>query len=56
MTYVAGVIGAALLFGLFSMLRPRDAGCTGQCAGCTRDGACGLKNGDWPNEDARKSE
>ena len=41
MTYVAGVIGAALLFGIFAMLRPRDsAGCSGQCVGCTRDGAC----------------
>ena len=43
MTVIAGVIGAAILFGLFSMLRPRDkAGCTGggKCASCTRDGAC----------------
>ncbi|HEV8216084.1 MAG TPA: hypothetical protein VGP95_09630 [Gemmatimonadaceae bacterium] len=43
MTMIVGVIGAAILFGLFSMLRPRDkAGCTGggNCAGCTREGAC----------------
>lgn len=41
MTMVLGVVGAAVLFGLFSMLRPRDkAGCTGHCAGCTGDGAC----------------
>lgn len=40
MTAIVGVIGAALLFGIFSMLRPRDSACTGQCAGCTGDGAC----------------
>lgn len=45
MTVIVGVIGAAILFGLFSMLRPRDkAGCTGggggDCASCTGDGAC----------------
>lgn len=40
MTVVIGVIGTALLFGLFTMLRPSQRGCTGQCAGCTRDGAC----------------
>ena len=40
MTWIVGVIGAALLFGLFSALRPRDAGCAGHCAGCTGDGAC----------------
>jgi hypothetical protein len=56
MTYVAGVIGAALLFGLFSMLRPSEAQCTGQCAGCTRDGACRSTDGDMPNDDARNSE
>jgi hypothetical protein len=41
MTTVVGVIGAALLFGLFTLLRPNDKnGCDGHCAGCTRDGAC----------------
>ncbi|HET7451077.1 MAG TPA: FeoB-associated Cys-rich membrane protein [Gaiellaceae bacterium] len=40
MTIIVGVVGAALLFGLFTMLRPSDEGCTGHCAGCTRDGAC----------------
>ena len=41
MTTIVGVIGAALLFGLFTLLRPSDkGGCTGHCAGCTRDGAC----------------
>jgi hypothetical protein len=43
MTVIVGVIGAAILFGLFSVLRPRDkAGCTGggNCASCAGDGAC----------------
>lgn len=40
MTIIAGVIGAALLFGVFTLLRPGDKGCTGHCPGCTRDGAC----------------
>ena len=42
MTVIAGIIGAALLFGLYTVLRPGDrgAGCTGRCAGCKRDGAC----------------
>ena len=40
MTIIAGVLGAAVLFGLFTLLRPSDEGCTGHCAGCTRDGAC----------------
>jgi hypothetical protein len=40
MTVIVGVIGAAVLFGLFTVLRPSDNGCTGHCAGCTRDGKC----------------
>ena len=41
MTYIVGVLGAALLFGLFAYLRPSDkSGCDGRCVGCTRDGAC----------------
>lgn len=40
MTVLVGVIGAAVLFGLFTMLRSGDGGCTGSCVGCTRDGAC----------------
>lgn len=40
MTWLVGIVGAALLFGLFAALRPRDAGCAGGCVGCTRDGAC----------------
>lgn len=40
MTVIVGVIGAALLFGVFTLLRPRDRGCTGNCVGCTRLGAC----------------
>ena len=44
MTTVIGVIGAAILFGVFTLLRPRDRdGCDGRCAGCTRDGACGSR-------------
>lgn len=46
MTVIAGVIGMAVLFGLFTLLRPRDRGdaCTGNCAGCTRDQACPSRN------------
>ena len=40
MTVIVGIVGAAILFGLFTMLRSRDNGCTGNCVGCTRDGAC----------------
>jgi hypothetical protein len=43
MTVLVGVIGAAFLFGLFAMLRPRqDASCggDGKCAGCTGEGSC----------------
>lgn len=42
MTVVIGVVVAALLFGVFTLLHPRDRedGCTGNCAGCTGHGAC----------------
>ena len=41
MTVIVGMVGAAVLFGLFTLLRPRDKDCTGgRCAGCTGDGAC----------------
>ena len=53
MTYVVGVIGAAVLFGLFAMLRPRDEGCTGQCVGCARNGAC--RSPEAPDDDWRRS-
>jgi hypothetical protein len=44
MTTIAGIAGAALLFGLFALLRPRDKSCTGGgCIGCTGDGACATK-------------
>ena len=43
MTTIAGVIGAALLFGLFTMLRPGDKSCTGNCVGCGRGQACDSK-------------
>ena len=55
MTYIVGVVGAALLFGLFAMLRPRDEGCTGQCIGCTGDGACAARRRNAPN-DTRSTE
>lgn len=38
--WVLGILGPALLFGLFAALRPRDRGCSGSCLGCTRNGAC----------------
>lgn len=44
MTYIVGVIGAALLFGLFAALRPRDEGCTGHCVGCAGDGSCDARD------------
>ena len=56
MTVIVGVIGAAVLFGLFAMLRQNDKGCTGQCIGCTRDGACESKGERARPEDARSFE
>ena len=55
MTYLAGVIGAALLFGIFALLRPREAGCSGHCVGCTRDGAC-ERRANTPPDEARSVE
>jgi hypothetical protein len=43
-TVIIGIAGMALLAGLFTILRPRENACTGQCVGCTRDRAC-EKNG-----------
>jgi len=40
MTVIVGVIGAALLFGVYTMLRPSENGCTGHCAGCAGDSSC----------------
>jgi hypothetical protein len=40
MTALWGILGAAVLFGVFTMLRSRDRGCTGNCVGCTRDASC----------------
>ena len=48
-TAILGIIGAAILFGAFTALRPRDRGeegCTGNCVGCTRNGACTLEEPD----------
>ena len=56
MTYVLGVIGAAVLFGLFTVLRPSESACNGQCAGCTRDGACERKREGEPIEEVRSFE
>lgn len=51
MTTIAGVLGAALLFGVFAALRPRDKdGCTGNCAACTHDHACEQMSDVIPNE------
>ncbi|HKG93678.1 MAG TPA: hypothetical protein VKA84_17355 [Gemmatimonadaceae bacterium] len=43
MTYIVGVIGAALLAGLLAVLRPAGGGCGNPCAGCTGNGACKAK-------------
>ena len=47
MTAIGGIAIAALLFGLFTFLRPSDrsgkVGCTGDCGACTNDGACESK-------------
>jgi attachment p12 family protein len=44
---IAGIAIAALLFGIFTALRPSDrsgkVGCTGNCGACTNDGACESK-------------
>ena len=42
MTVIVGVIGAAVLFGLFTVLRRSDDACTGQCVGCKGDGKCEI--------------
>ena len=42
-TVIVGVLGAALLFGVFTLLRPRDEGCTGNCVGCAGDRSCESK-------------
>jgi hypothetical protein len=47
MTTIAGIAIGALLFGIFTALRPSDrsgkVGCTGNCGACTNDGACDEK-------------
>ena len=41
MSAILGIALAALLFGLFTLLRARDrGGCTGGCVGCTGQGRC----------------
>ena len=46
MTVIAGILGMAILFGVFTLLRPRDRdeACTGSCVGCTRDRGCASKD------------
>lgn len=46
MTVIVGVLGAAFLFAVFTLLRPRDRGenCTGNCAGCAHDRACAARH------------
>lgn len=45
-TTIVGILGAAVLFGVFAALRPRDReGCAGNCIACTRDGACASNVG-----------
>ena len=58
MTLLVGVIGAAVLFGVFTMLRPRDKGegCTGSCIGCARDGACESRRADAHAHEGRDVE
>ena len=47
MAAIAGIAIAALLFGIFTALRPSDrsgkVGCAGNCGACTNDGACESK-------------
>jgi hypothetical protein len=47
MPVIGGIAIAALLFGLFTALRPNDrsgrVGCSGDCGACTNDGACDSK-------------
>ena len=42
MSAIIGITLAALCFGLFTLLRPRDrsGACTGGCVGCTGKGHC----------------
>jgi hypothetical protein len=40
MRVVIGIVGMAVLFGIYTMLRPREDACTGHCQGCTGDGTC----------------
>ena len=45
MSAILGIALAALLFGLFTLLRARDrGGCTGGCVGCTGQGRCATSD------------
>ena len=43
MTVILGVVGMAVLFGLFTAIGRSDKGCNGQCIGCAHDRACKSK-------------
>lgn len=47
MTTIGAIVIGALLFGVFTALRPNDrsgrVGCTGNCGSCSNDGACETK-------------
>lgn len=45
MTALAGILGAALLFALFGVLKPRRS-CDGHCGTCTGAGACSYMESD----------
>ena len=48
MTTLIGVVTAAVLFGVFTIVRAGDRGCSGGCVGCTRNGACETEGGRKP--------
>ena len=45
MMVILGVVGMAVLFGVFTVVGRSDKGCNGQCIGCTRGKACASKGG-----------
>ena len=40
MTWIAGIIGAAVLFAVLAVVKPAGGGCANPCVGCTGGGAC----------------
>ena len=55
MTWVVGIIVAALLFALFAAIRPVDRSCRGGCIGCARLGAC-RSSGDLARDDLARDD